>query len=84
MRASSESRTIRQFRKAAGLTQRELAAAIGASHMSVYHWESGRNEPSARQLKALAHVFAVPMEAIAFERERARSIQDDQPKGVEP
>ena len=54
------------------MTQRELAAAIGASHMSVYHWEAGRNEPSARQLKALARIFAVPMEAIAFEKDLAR------------
>lgn len=40
--------------------------------MSVYHWESGRNEPSARQLKALARVFAVPMETIAFEKDLVR------------
>lgn len=72
MRTTGESRTIRQLRTAARLTQRQLAAAIGASHMSVYHWESGRNEPSARQLKALARVFAVPMETIAFEKDLVR------------
>jgi transcriptional regulator with XRE-family HTH domain len=67
-----ERRTIRQWRTAAGLTQRQLADTMGVNHMSIYHWESGRNEPSARQLQALAEVFGVPMEAIAFERDAAR------------
>ena len=68
-----ERRTIRQLRLAAGMTQRQLAAAVGANHMSIYHWESGRNEPSARQLKELAAVFGIPMDAIAFERDTARA-----------
>jgi transcriptional regulator with XRE-family HTH domain len=68
-----ERRTIRHLRKAAGLTQRQLAEAMGVNHMSIYHWESGRNEPSARQLKTLAEVFVVPMEAIAFEKGAAKA-----------
>jgi transcriptional regulator with XRE-family HTH domain len=66
-------RTIADLRRERGLTQRELAQRIGVSRMSVYHWEAGRNEPSARQLRLLAEAFAVPMEAIAFEREAARA-----------
>ena len=62
-----ERRTIRQWRTAASLTRHQLADAMGVSHMSIYHWESGRTEPSARQLKALSEVFGVPMEAFAFE-----------------
>jgi transcriptional regulator with XRE-family HTH domain len=65
--------TIRQLRKSADLTQRQLAEAMGVNHMSIYHWESGRNEPSARQLKTLADVFGVPMEAIAFEKDAAKA-----------
>ncbi len=65
--------TIRHLRKAAGLTQRPLAKAMGVNHMSIYHWEAGRNEPSARQLKTLAEVFGVPMEAIAFEKDAAKA-----------
>jgi transcriptional regulator with XRE-family HTH domain len=68
-----ERRTIRHLRKSAGLTQRQLAEAMGVNHMSIYHWESGRNEPSARQLKTLAEVFEVPMEAIAFEKDAAKA-----------
>lgn len=66
-------KTIRQYRKSAGMTQRQLAEATGANHMSIYHWESGRNEPSARQLRSLAQVFGVPMESIAFEKDLAKA-----------
>jgi transcriptional regulator with XRE-family HTH domain len=75
-----ERRTIRALRSAAGMTQRQLAEAMAVNHMSIYHWESGRNEPSARQLRALAEVFAVPMESIAFERDTAGA---DRAKGKE-
>lgn len=68
-----ERRTIRELRRKAGMTQRDLAARMGVSHMSVSHWESARNEPSARQLRALAQVFGVPMEGIAFEKELAKA-----------
>jgi transcriptional regulator with XRE-family HTH domain len=73
MKTTVTRRTIRDLRTAAGLTQRQLAARLGVSKMSPYHWESGRNEPSARQLRALAEVFGVPMESIAFEKESART-----------
>jgi len=66
-----ERQTIRALRLAWLLTQRELAERIGVNTMSVYHWESGRNEPSARQLRALAAIFGISMDAIAFEREAA-------------
>jgi transcriptional regulator with XRE-family HTH domain len=66
-------RTIREFRRAQGLTQRQLAARLGVSHRSVGHWEAARNEPSARQLRALAGVFGVSMDVIGFEREAAQA-----------
>lgn len=68
-----ERRTIRQLRQEAGISQRELASRMEISHMSVSHWETARNEPSARQLRALARIFGVPMEVIAFEREAAKA-----------
>jgi transcriptional regulator with XRE-family HTH domain len=68
-----ERQTIRALRRAKVMTQRELAEAMCCNVMSVYHWESGRNEPSARQLRTLAQVFGVPMEGIAFEKDAART-----------
>ena len=66
-------RTIANLRRERGWTQSGLAQRMGVSRMSVYHWEAGRNEPSARQLRLLAESFAVPMESIAFERDAARA-----------
>jgi transcriptional regulator with XRE-family HTH domain len=71
-------KTIRELRRAANLTQAELAERIGVSKMSISHWETGRNEPSARQLRALATSFKVAMESILFEREALRERQEGQ------
>jgi transcriptional regulator with XRE-family HTH domain len=71
-----ERRTIRELRRLAGWSQSELAATIGVSKMSISHWETSRNEPSARQLRALAQAFAIPMETIRFEKEAVRERQE--------
>lgn len=60
-------KTIRQLREAAGLTQLDLANRIGVTPVTVYNWERGRYEPKALQLRAVARVFGVSMDAIDFE-----------------
>jgi DNA-binding transcriptional regulator YiaG len=35
-------RDLRNLRRALGMTQQELAAALGVSEQSIYYWESGR------------------------------------------
>lgn len=62
--------SIRDLRKRHDLTQQELAFKVRVAVSSISNWESGRNEPSARQLRALALTFGVPMEDIAFESDR--------------
>ncbi|EFT8655604.1 helix-turn-helix domain-containing protein [Salmonella enterica] len=44
-------------RKALGLTQQQVADAVGRSGVSVYKWESGQNEPKGQNLIALARVL---------------------------
>lgn len=66
-----ERRTIRAWRLERGMTQEQLAAAVGVSHISVGNWDNGRAEPSARQLENLAAVFGVRMDQIAFHKEDA-------------
>ncbi|EDW9970521.1 helix-turn-helix domain-containing protein, partial [Salmonella enterica] len=39
-------------RKALGLTQQQVADAVGRSGVSVYKWESGQNEPKGQNLIA--------------------------------
>ena len=59
--------TIRELRQARGWTQLELANRLGITPSSVYNWESGKFEPKASQLRALARAFGVSMDDIDFQ-----------------
>lgn len=50
---------IEQLRRESGLSQRALSAKIGASPKAVNFWESGKADPSAHFVCALADVFEV-------------------------
>ena len=47
-------RGLLTMRKAAGLTQAELAAALGVSQTVVSDWESSKKYPSADKLPLIA------------------------------
>lgn len=50
--------TIRALRKARGLTQRELAEALGVSETTIRHWEHNRRHPgSARRAIEVVQVL---------------------------
>ena len=55
---------IRALRREAGLTQRELAEALGVSRQAVSKWETGTADPSTSNLLALAKLFGVPAEEL--------------------
>ena len=59
-------RTIRQLRERRGWTQLEVAHRLGVTPLTVSNWERGRHEPKASQLRALARLFEVSMDEIAF------------------
>lgn len=44
------------LRKKLGLSAAEMAALLGVSAQSVYHWEAGKSRPRASQLSAIAAV----------------------------
>ena len=48
---------IKQLREEKGISQRALAKKIGASAKAVNFWESGKVEPSAKFILALADAF---------------------------
>ena len=50
---------LRAARKAAGLSQKELADAVGAKHNSVSNWEKGQNNPSQPTIEKLCGVLGV-------------------------
>lgn len=67
-------RTVRAWRLIRGMTQDQLATAVGVTSISVGNWENGRNEPSARQLEALSAALDVRMDEIAFHKEDAKAM----------
>lgn len=48
---------LKAARKAAGMTQKELADAVGAKHNSVSNWEKGLNAPSKDTIEKLCEVL---------------------------
>ena len=48
---------LRRARKAAGLTQQQLADRLHVTRQSVSSWELGRTEPDLQTLTELAEVF---------------------------
>ena len=55
---------IRALRREAGMTQRELAEALGVTDKAVSKWESGTADPSTSNLLALAKLFGVSAEEL--------------------
>ncbi len=51
--------TLKQLRKKAGLTQAELAQAIGTSQAAVAHYEMGIKAPELAKLPAIAKALGV-------------------------
>ncbi len=50
---------IRLYREKAGLSQRELAYAIGVSQAAVAQWENGTSQPTLDNLRKVADILGV-------------------------
>lgn len=50
---------LKAARKAAGMTQKEAAAAIGVTESTYCGYETGKRSPDPRKISALAKVFDV-------------------------
>lgn len=53
---------LRELCKQSGVTQEQLAFALGVSSRAVKYWEHGTRTPSVSSLLALAHYFNVSPE----------------------
>ena len=53
---------ISDLRKAAGLTQQQLADKMGVNRSTVAMWETGVNAPKTKMLLALAEVLGCSVE----------------------
>ena len=50
---------IKHYRKAAGLTQKELGEKIGVKHNTISSYESGKNEPEQNMLFKIASALGI-------------------------
>lgn len=55
---------LRKYRKAAKLTQQNVADALGVNRVSVTQWENGDAKPAITRLAALASLYGVPTDAL--------------------
>lgn len=55
---------LEHLRRAAGMTQEELAQKLNLSRQAVYKWESGQSMPDIDNLKLLANTFSVTIDSL--------------------
>ena len=55
---------LTQARKAAGLTQADVAAKLDVSRQAVSRWESGRSKPSTERLLTLGELYGVSIDRL--------------------
>ena len=75
-----------ECRKAAGLSQTELAEKLGLSRQTIYKWETGTVIPAAENLSALAKLYHVSLDwlvnGVDFARPQTRD--EEAAKAEEP
>lgn len=60
---------IRDLRLAAGMTQEQLAAAVGVTQGAVTQWENGSTNPRVPTLRVIAEVLHTTVDALIEEVE---------------
>lgn len=50
---------IKELREEKGLSQKQLAEAIGLKHQTISHYENGRLEPNLETIEKLCNYFDV-------------------------
>ena len=66
-------KNIMQLRKDSGLTQEQLATALGISYQAVSKWENGNSCPDISALPLLADLFSVSIDSL-FGREAIANV----------
>lgn len=68
--------TIKQYREELGMTQAQLAAALGVAQNHISRWECGIVSPSADTLRKMAEIFSCRMDDItpAVKKLKAKDI----------
>nr|DAZ47925.1 MAG TPA: helix-turn-helix domain protein [Caudoviricetes sp.] len=68
--------TIKEYREELGMTQAQLAAALGVAQNHISRWERGTVNPSADTLRKMADIFSCRMDDItpAVKKLKAKDI----------
>ena len=80
-----------KLRKLKGLTQDELASAVGVSRQAVYKWESGQSYPEVPKLIELKLIFGISIddlldenyEVVLPEKKKRKRLSAEQKKAIE-
>ncbi len=81
-----------QHRKAAGLSQEELAEKIGVSRQAVSKWERGESSPDTENLIAIARLYGISLDELVFgqtaaEKDKEAHVENDKvdisPAGIQ-
>ena len=64
---------IQQYRRAANLSQEQLAERMGVSRQAVSKWELGETIPDADRIIQLAQIFGVTTDALLIDRQSGSS-----------
>jgi len=69
--ASTIGNNIRRYRKAANVSQKQLADALGIQQAAVSLWEHGRTTPRSNMIPALLQMLNISIEDLYGEDEQA-------------
>lgn len=72
---------IRLLRRQSGMTQQELAIAIGVARSTVAFWETDRGDPDAGTLSRIGEALDVPLEMFLtgmISRRRQETVEIDE------
>ena len=61
--------SLKEARKKAGLTARQVAAAMGVSTQNVFNWEAGSYWPEKNKLLNLAHLYGCTVDDLLREQD---------------
>lgn len=70
-------KTILMARKAAGLTQEQLAARLGVTQGAIAQWENGITHPSYRVLKPLSEALGLSLDELLSEGGEHDTVSND-------
>jgi transcriptional regulator with XRE-family HTH domain len=77
LQRESQGATLRRLRRWLGLSQREVATALGVSDAAYGFWEAGKTELRLSDVRRLAQIFEIPFATLL--RSLGYEIEQDAP-----